>query len=193
MDTLWQVERRDRNGQTPLDVACSAHAGAGSATARTLSAQENISGVYRGRYRLTKRHERRECCASVPYEEAAGCQVQARFGEDVVTGDSVALLFFESRADFERAHDTQLRLAQEPPPAPTPGMPPAMARAGRVIESFEDPTRVLPHCLVVDGWEETLAQCVHATPPAVSSPRRLHLFRMVLSGLLPGLVAVRAS
>ena len=76
----------------------------------------------------------------------------------MITGDSVSLLFFESHADFERAHDVQLRLAELPPPAPAPGMPPAMSRAGRVVESFEDPTRALPHCLVVDGWEETLAQ-----------------------------------
>ena len=36
------------------------HVQQGSATARTLSAQENLGGLYRGRYRLTQRHERRD-------------------------------------------------------------------------------------------------------------------------------------
>ena len=40
--------------------------------------------------------------------------------------------------------------------------PPAMRRAGRVIESVEDPSRPLPHCLVIDGWEETLEQYLDA-------------------------------
>ena len=134
------VERRDRNGQTPLDVACSSHGGSGSATARTLSAQENLTGLYRGRYRLTKRHEWRERPMSQG-EQEGGRQVQARFGEDVQSGDSVALLFYEAREDFERGCEAQNRLAGSPPPPPAPGMPPAMPSAGRVIEAFEDVSR----------------------------------------------------
>ena len=30
------------------------------------------------------------------------------------------------------------------------------AQAGRVIDSFEDPTRRFPYCCVMDGWQETL-------------------------------------
>ena len=39
------VDRKDRSGQTALQVACAAVGGAGSATARILSAQENLTGL----------------------------------------------------------------------------------------------------------------------------------------------------
>ena len=151
------AQRKDRSGKTALDVACAAPGGAGSATARTLSAQENLGGLYRGRYRLTQRHERREHSMALA-PGAPGAQVQARFGEDVTTGDSVALLFSEGRGDWERSYEVQTRLSVEAPPTPAQGMPPAMPSAGRVIDSFEDHTRSLPHCIVIDGWEETLTE-----------------------------------
>ena len=181
------VERRDRNGQTPLDVACASHGGSGSATARTLSAQENLSGLYRGRYLLTMRHERRERPMSMD-EQEGGRQVQARFGEDVTTGDSVALLFFESRGDFERGYEAQSRLTGSPPPPPAPGMPPAMPSAGRVIEAFEDVSRAMPHCLVVDGWEQTLAGYLDARAGRLARNEAVY----IAEGLLRSLHAVHA-
>lgn len=176
------VERKDRSGQTALQVACAAVGGAGSATARILSAQENLTGLYRGRYRLTQRHERRERSMSVA-QDAPGFQVQARFGEDTATGDSVALIFTETRADWERAYDIHTRLSLMPPPTPAQGMPPAMPSAGRIIDSFEDPTRPLPHCIVVDGWEETLADYLDARAGRLARNEAVYIAEGVLRSL----------
>eukprot|EP01052_Picozoa_sp_SAG31_P073155 SAG31_NODE_32168_length_359_cov_0.780769_1_plen_79_part_10 len=79
--------------------------------------------------------------------------MQARFGEDVTTGLSVALIYFEAHEDFEREYAMQNQLADYPPPTPASGMC-GMVSAGRVIDSFEDPTRRYPYCCVVDGWQE---------------------------------------
>jgi hypothetical protein len=176
------VERKDRSGQTALQVACAAVGGAGSATARTLSAQENLSGLYRGRYRLTQRHERRERSISLA-QDAPGWQVQARFGEDATTGDSVALLFSEGRGDWERAYEAHTRLSVMPPPTPAQGMPPAMPSAGRIIDSFEDPTRPLPHCIVVDGWEETLADYLDSRAGRLARNEAVYIAEGVLRSL----------
>jgi serine/threonine protein kinase len=148
---------KDVAGRSPLDLACEAEGGAGSSAARSLAAEENLLGLYRSRYKLQTRHERRELSISLK-ADTLGRRVMARFGEDTYTGASVALIYFESHTDFEIEYSTQNKLAKHPPPSPAAGGVASMGFAGRVIDSFEDPTRVHPYCVVTYGWEETLQE-----------------------------------